>query len=102
MKHWERIRIGLPCAYGCGDIKHGEWAYMHGRFAVCETCAADMGIRRPSFGAPSDEPKEPHNLVPATPPARGLTQVGALAESLQEAPTVDAFLNRLRSIWGKK
>lgn len=62
MKHWERIRVGLPCAYGCGDIRHGEWAYMRGRFAVCEACAARMGILPP---VPGDD-RDPSALVPAT------------------------------------
>ena len=45
MKHWERVRIGLKCAYGC-QIPHAEWAYMRGRFAVCEPCARKQGIVR--------------------------------------------------------
>lgn len=102
MKHWERVRVGLPCAYGCGTIPHGEWVYMRGRFAVCESCAADMGIRRPVFERPSDEPQEPHGLVPATAAKRGPTSVGAVAESLQDAPTLDAFLNQLRRMVGKR
>lgn len=102
MKHWERVRVSVPCAYGCGDIRHPDWVYIHGRFAVCEKCAADMGIRRPVFGQPSDTPKEPHNLVPATPAKRGMTAVADVADDLQGAPTFAAFMSQLRRMWGKK
>jgi hypothetical protein len=101
MKHWERIRVGLPCAYGCGEIKHAEWAYMHGRFAVCEPCAAKMGIYPPTASATPIDARDESALIPASAAApRGFSGVGAMAESLKGAAP-DTLANEVRRL-GRK
>lgn len=85
MRHWEVVRFGMKCAYGC-EIKHAEWAYMRGRYAVCEKHAAEMGIRRVVGDAPA-----PPEMSP----------IGAVADELKDATSIGAFLNRLRQIVGK-
>lgn len=99
--HWERVRHVVRCAYGCGEVKHPEWVYLRGRFAVCEPCAAKMDIRRPVFGPQDDAPKEPHNLVPANSPRRNLSSVGTFADDLKAAPSEAAFLAKLRRLVGR-
>lgn len=101
MKHWERVRIGVKCAYGC-EIRHAEWAYMHGRFAVCEPCAAKMDIFPPTVSSTPVDARDASQMVPASPPRRGFSDVSAIAEKLQAAPNADALANQVRRLRRKR
>ena len=78
---WQRIRVGMTCAYGC-EIRHPDWAWF-GKYpmVVCEPCAAKYDIHRPQPN-PANE-SEPDNLVPASPEPRTFTSMGDLAEQFE-------------------
>jgi hypothetical protein len=100
MRHWERVRVGLKCSYGC-EIRHAEWAYMRGRFAVCEPCANRLGITRPISSTPVDA-RDASGLVPASSPRRGFSDMGAIAADLQAAPDAAALVNQVRRLRRKR
>lgn len=92
--HWDRVRTGVQCAYGC-QIGHAEWAWFGKHpFVVCEPCAAKYSIVRPA--PPTSEPSHTDALVPATPPIRGFTELAQMAEQFQASP--QSILRRAKRV----